>query len=189
MRYGAKWPQYRDQWDRMKIHKNRQDEFDKLASQLLRHKARYQAIEEATTVPWHLIAVLHLRESSANFNTYLGNGEPLNRKTRLVPKGRGPFETFEAGAIDALKIDGTSGVKDWCLEKELYHCETFNGWGYATKGLPSPYVWGGTNIQKAGKYIADGRFSSTVMDTQPGCAPIIATLAKMDDTIQFTRES
>lgn len=199
-RYAAKWPGYARDWDRMKINKNRQAEFDGIARKILAHRGRYVVIEQMTGVPYWLISVLHMRESSGNFNTYLGNGEPLNRKTRLVPKGRGPFATFEDGAVDALKIDGLSSVvwkftpesRGAIIEKVLFHCEAYNGWGYANKsggGLPSPYVWGGTNIQKPGKYIADGKFSSTVMDTQPGCAPIIATLAKMDATIQFQRET
>jgi lysozyme family protein len=47
-------------------------------------------------------------------------------------------------------------------------------------GLPSPYIWGGTNIQKRGKYVGDGKFSRTAWDTQPGVAPMIATIARLD---------
>jgi lysozyme family protein len=199
MRYGTKWPEYARQWDAMKINASRRTEFERYAGKLIRHKPQYAAIEEGTAhdgvgpegqgVPWYMIAVLHLRESSADFNTYLGNGEPLNRKTRLVPKGRGPFASFYDGALDALKIDGLSNVLDWRLEKVLYYCELFNGAGYHNRDLPSPYIWGGTNQQKRGKYIADGRWSGTVMDTQPGCAPILAVMADMDRTIMFTRET
>jgi lysozyme family protein len=189
MRYSEKWPVYAKQWDGMKIKPDRVHEFNGIATKILANKARYVAIEEMTGVPWYLIAVLHMRESSGNFNTYLGNGQALHKKTTIVPKGRGPFASFEEGAVDALKIDGLSSVKDWRLEKILYHCETYNGTGYNARGLPSPYVFGGSSAQRAGKYVADGKFSSTVWDKQPGCAPIIATLAQMDPTIQFTRES
>jgi lysozyme family protein len=187
--YGTKWPEYAKQWDRMKINPGRGAEFQKLATFAFNNKARYQAIEQQTTVPWALIAVLHRRESDANFNTYLGNGEPLNRVTRLVPKGRGPFKSFEDGAIDALQIDGLSSVKDWRLEKMLFYCEKFNGSGYNNKGLPSPYIWGGTNIQKPGKYVADGRFDPNVMDPQPGCAPILSAINQVDPSVQFSRET
>lgn len=189
MKYGSKWPEYAKQWDAMKINASRVAEFDKLARFALANKARYKVIEAATGVPWFLIAVIHRREGNANFNTYLGNGQSLARVTTIVPKGRGPFPTFEAGAIDALKIDGLDKVRDWRIEKCLYYCETFNGFGYANKGLPSPYVWGGTSIQKPGKYVSDGRFSSTVMDTQPGCAPILKCIANLDPSITFTRET
>lgn len=172
----------------MTIKPNRQLEFDRIAAHLFAHKARYVAVEKDTGVPWYMIAVLHQRESDANFNTYLGNGEPLSRKTRLVPRGRGPFKTWQEGAVDALHYDGLTTVSDWRLEKILFFCESFNGWGYAMRSLPSPYVWGGTSVQRPGKYVSDGKWNARVMDSQPGCAPILATLAKFDKTIQFTRE-
>jgi lysozyme family protein len=91
------------------------------------------------------------------------------------------------GAIDAYRVDGLSNVIDWRLEKMLYYCELFNGAGYDSRGLPSPYIWGGTNQQKAGKYVADGRFDPQTWDTQPGCAPIIATIARLEQ-INLVRE-
>lgn len=188
-RYGLKWPEYAAQWDRMKIKPDREAEFMRYAQKLLAHKARYQAIEKRTGVAWPLIAVLHMRESDADFDTYLGNGDPLNRPTRHVPRGRGPFATFEDGAVDALKLDGLTSVKDWRLEKMLYYAEIYNGTGYNNRGLPSPYIWGGTNVQKRGKYVADGRFNSQAWDTQPGVAPILAKMAELDPSIQFVRET
>ncbi len=188
MRYRDKWPQYAKQWNAMTIKPSRVAEFDRYARRLINNKDRYKLVERRSGVPWWLIAVLHMRESDANFSTYLGNGEPLNRKTRLVPKGRGPFNSFEDGAVDALALDGLSGVTDWRLEKALYFCELFNGAGYHNRGLPSPYIWGGTNQQRAGKYVADSKWSSSTWDSQPGVAPILATMAKLDPSIQFVRE-
>ncbi len=187
--YGQKWPQIAKQWDAMKINADRTAEFDRLAQFAIDHKARYQAIEHQTSVPWPMIAVLHRRESDADFTTYLGNGEPLNRVTKLVPKGRGPFASFEEGAIDALHIDGLSSVKDWRLEKALWYCEKYNGMGYEKRGLPSPYVWGGTNIQRPGKFVADGKFDPNVMDKQPGCAPMFYAICKLDHSVHFIRET
>ncbi len=189
MRYSAKWPVYAKQWDGMVIKPSRLPEFEGIAKKILASKARYQAIEAATGVKWYHIGVIHTRESNNNFSTYLGNGQSLSRVTTIVPKGRGPFATFEAGAVDALKLDGLTSVHDWRLEKILYYCELFNGAGYDARGLPSPYIWGGTSVQKPGKYVRDGVFDSSAMDTQPGCAPILATLAKIDPTIHFIRET
>lgn len=179
MRYSLMWPKYAKWWDSMRVNASRQLMFDRVAGFAVNNSDRYKAISKATGVPWPLIAVLHRRESDADFGTYLGNGQRLDRRTTIVPKGRGPFKTFEAGAIDALNIDGLSKVKDWRLEKMLYFCETFNGWGYAYHGLPSPYVWGGTNIQRPGKYVSDGHWNRHVMDVQPGCAPILAAIKKI----------
>lgn len=189
MRYSSKWPEYARQWDAMKITSSRLGEMTRLAQFALDHKAQYVEVEKATGVPWWLVAVLHRRESDADFKTYLGNGDPLSRRTTHVPAGRGPFPTFVAGAIDALKMDGLSNVIDWRLEKALYYCEAFNGWGYANRGLPSSYIFGGTSIQKPGKYVSDGVWSSTTMDSQPGCAPILAMIANLDTTVKFVRES
>jgi lysozyme family protein len=175
----------------MVINPSRLGEFQRLAQFAIDHKSQYLDIEQATGVPWWLVAVLHRRESDADFSTYLGNGEPLDRVTQAVPRGRGPFPDFKAGAIDALHLDGLDRVIDWRLEKALWHCERFNGLGYALMHppLPSPYIWGGTNQQRAGKYVRDGKFDRSVMDTQPGCAPILAEIAKLDPTVQFVRET
>ena len=192
MRYATKWPQYAHWWDAMEIKPNRVTEFEHIAKVALDHKQIYAAIEQMTGVRWYHIAVLHRRESDANFGTYLGNGQSLAHRTTIVPKGRGPFtgpNAFTDGAIDALKIDGLTSVQDWRLEKILYYCELFNGAGYDEKGLPSPYLWGGTTVQKPGKYVADRVFNAHVWDPQPGCAPILAALAKLDPTITFTRET
>lgn len=189
MRYGTKWPVYAKEWDTMVINSGRITEFTKLAQFAIDHKDRYKNIETQTGVVWPLIAVLHRRESDANFNTYLGNGDSLSRPTRNVPRGRGPFSSFEAGAKDALKLDGLTSVLDWRLEKMLYYCEVFNGTGYNNRGLPSPYIWGGTNIQHRGKYVSDGHFDGGVMDTQPGCAPILFMIAKLDPSVVYVREA
>ena len=189
MRYSDKWPVYAKEWDAMVIKPERVAEFRKYAEFALNNIERYRAVEALTGVRWYHIAVIHRRESNADFGTYLGNGESLKHVTRLVPKGRGPFSTFEAGAIDALKIDGLSTVLDWRLEKILYYCELFNGAGYDHMGIPSPYIWGGTSIQVRGKYVADHNFDHNQWDTQPGCAPMLKTIAALDQTIQFIRET
>lgn len=189
MRYGFKWPVYAKEWDGMVTRPSRIHEFETIAGKILHNKGRYQAIEHTTGVPWYLVAVLHERESDGNFDTYLGNGQSIRHVTTIVPKGRGPFPTFEAGAVDALRLDGLTSIRDWTLEKVLYQAEIFNGGGYDSKGLPSPYLWGGSSVQRAGKYTSDHVFDPNVWDTQPGCAPMLATLAKMDPTVRFARET
>jgi len=196
MRYGMKWPEYARQWDAMKVVTGKEATIRHVAEVAMAHKRDYAAIEAQTGVPWPMIAAIHRRESDANFNTYLGNGEPLDRKTRLVPKGRGPWPSFVAGAIDALKVDGLSSVIDWRLEKMLYYCELYNGTGYDMRSRPSPYVWALTNIQKPGKFRENERgswFDSSEWDIQPGCAPIIWELSHVDPSVKaatyMTRET
>lgn len=206
MRYGAKWPTYAKQWDRMKIARSRAAEFRGYAEHAIAHRERYETIQQATAhdalgregegVPWVLIAALHRRESSCDFDTYLGNGQSLHRRTTLVPKGRGPWPTFEAGAIDALNVDGLSSVIDWRLEKLLYFAELYNGAGYDMRGLPSPYVWGGTNVQVDGKFrevLVKGEyvsvFRSKERDTQPGVAPLMLAISQLAGDLEFVRET
>ncbi len=189
MRYSAVWPTYARQWDAMTINAHRRQEFEQLALYALAHKAEYQHVEDATGVPWGMVAVIHRRESDADFHTYLGNGQSLHHETTKVPRGRGPFPNFQAGAVDALKIDGLTDVRDWRLEKQLYWMTGFNGWGYWVRSLPSPYIWGGTSIQQPGKYVADGVFDSRAWDIQPGCAPMLATIAEHDHSIHLVRET
>jgi lysozyme family protein len=190
MRYSAIWPSFAQWWDRMTVNADRRAEFARDARYAIENKAIYQAIETFSEVPWGMVAVIHRREGDGDFHTYLGNGQPLAHRTTIVPRGRGPFlgsHAFIDGAIDALRIDGLLDVKDWRLEKQLFWLESFNGWGYGSR--PSPYVWGGTNIQIAGKYIRDHVFDAHVWDPQPGCAPLLATIAELDPSVQFARES
>ncbi len=167
-----------DRWKVMKIPASNGPAFQKAANLIKNNKAKYQAVEKETGVPWQVIGVLHYRESNCNFGTYLGNGEPLTRKTKLVPKGRGPFETWEAGAIDALKNapPKTANNKDWSIGGTLDKIEEYNGLGYRAKGIPSPYVWAGTDQYAKGKYVADGKFDSNHVDQQLGCAGILKFL-------------
>lgn len=198
MRYADVWPKYAGYWNEMVINPSRVAEFTTEAEVAIKNKLTYQQISSATKsrVPWPMIAVIHRRESNASFNTYLGNGQSLTRRTTIVPKGRGPFtnhlpdmNAFVMGGIDAIQIEGWDDVFDWRLEKQLYYCMLFNGAGYEMRGIPSPYVWGGTNVQKPGKYVADGVFNATVMDTQPGCAPMLQMISKLDSSVIFTRET
>lgn len=176
----------------MVINPSRVAAFTTEAQYAVGSKAAYQTIEQATKIPWPMIAVIHRRESDGDFSSYLGNGQPLSEVTTEVPKGRGPFpppNAFLNGAIDTIKQEGWGSVIDWRLEKQLYYCELFNGSGYYLHGIPSPYIFGGTNIQQPGKYIADGVFDQDEMDEQPGCAPLLQMIAKLDPTVTLTRET
>jgi lysozyme family protein len=169
-------------WLSCKVTPARLTETTKEAKWIVANRSSYEAVERLTGVPWWFIGCLHLREAgmSANaFHTYLGNGEPLNRVTRLVPAGRGPFLTWTDGAVDAMHLSGFDKVTDWSIEHALYLAEDYNGFGYAWKGLPSPYVWGATNLQKPGKYVADGKFDASVTDSQIGVAALLQIISAL----------
>lgn len=187
MRYGTKWPVYAKQWNAMAIKPARSHEFELIARHLIALKSHYVPIEAATGVPWYMIALIHLREANNDFSKSLAQGDPWNRRSTHVPIS-GPFSSFEESALWSLQHDGLTTVRDWRLEKQLYYQELFNGTGYDLRGLPSPYLWGGTDQQRAGKYVRDGVFSPSTWDGQPGVAPILKWMMELDPTIRPKRE-
>lgn len=167
-------------WANMRISAQKGPAFKAVADRLKSptSRERYQHVATKTGVPWEVIAVIHQREASGNFNTYLGNGQPLNKKTTIVPKGRGPFATWEEGAIDALvnAAPKAASNKDWSVGGTLAKIEEYNGLGYANKGVPSPYLWAGTNQYVKGKYVADHVYDPEHVDTQLGAAGLLKFL-------------
>src|SRR5512139_468886 len=152
------------------------------AEKLLANKARYQEVTKRTGVPWFVIAAIHNRESSLRFDCNLANGQPLNIVTTLVPKGRGPYKTWEDSAVDALP---RISVEGWTLAGTLTFIERYNGVGYANRSLPSPYLWAGTSIYKSGKFVKDGVFDPRYVDQQLGCAGLIMALHELDPSVLF----
>ena len=166
-------------WERAKF--TRSTEINKQADKIAANRDRYEAVSKATGVPWDVIGVIHYRESSGDFAGVLHNGQKIigtGKKTTLVPKGRGPFATWEGAAIDALVVcpPHAANNKDWSIAGTLDILERYNGLGYRNKGLPSPYLWAGTDQYEKGKYVADGKYDPNHVDKQLGVAPILMKL-------------
>jgi lysozyme family protein len=150
-------------------------------------KVRYLAVSTKTGVPWPFIAVVHERESSQNWAASLAQGDPWNRVSVHVPAGRGPFESWEDAAIDAL-VDcapHAAANKDWSIGGALTMLERYNGLGYAARGIPSPYIWSGTDQYRSGKYVRDGVFDPHAVDSQLGCAGLLMAMMTLDPSIKF----
>lgn len=156
-----------------------------VARKVLAGRKRYELVAAATGVPWAVIGVLHARESDCDFNTHLHNGDPLTARTHHVPAGRPPFGAppfeWEDSAADALRLDHLAAepgqTKSWDIADVCFAAETFNGFGYRTyHGERSPYLWGGTNHQQAGKYHSDGYFDRSEWDIQPGVAAVLLAI-------------
>ena len=134
-----------------------------------------------TGPPWVMIGALHMRESSCDFDCHLHNGDPLTARTTHVPAGQpetgSPPFTWEESAIDALSMPPheLGKVVNWNIERILYECERYNGWGYMGK-CNSPYIWACTTHYTGGKYVADGVFDPDAWDSQVGCAAIFKVL-------------
>jgi len=176
---------YAKMWRSMSIPQDKLATVDKAAKRIIAAKGKYAAAEKATGVPWYFIGLLHLRESNLRFDRHLHNGDPLTARTRLVPAGHpktgSPPFTFDESAIDALKIKNFHKIRDWTVERLLYESERYNGFGYMhRKGHNSPYVWGASNHQTRGKFVADHKFDPKHMDKQLGVAAILKRIIDLD---------
>ncbi len=141
----------------------------------------YQSVERITGVPWQVVAVVHALEASFDWNDNLMNGQPWNKKTTWVPKGHGPWTSWEKAAVAAFELKKKEGKlpKTWGLGETLEFLLKFNGLGYEGRGLVSPYLWSFTNhyqSQGGGKYVKDGEFSRSAISKQVGAAVILKEL-------------
>lgn len=150
---------------------------------LLKNRARYESLTAETGVPWFVVGVTHALEASFNFLGHLHNGDvPLDQVTRQVPANRPkPWEppfTWERSAADALHYEKLANLTNWSLPWTLYRLEKYNGFGYRSKAINSPYLWSFSNHYTAGKYVKDGKWSSTAISQQCGAAVMIHELAR-----------
>lgn len=184
--YAARWPA-------MTIPRNRRAAIEAAVRRILQGRARYEAVEATSGVPWWWIGAIHNRESGCDFRGILHNGEKIlgaGRKTRLEPKGRGPFRTWEEAARDALAIKNLRPGITWTMERCLFEAERFNGFGYRQfRRIPSPYLWSFTNQYQAGKYVSDSTWDASAVDQQIGVAPLLKMLMEMVPEAQFAKSA
>jgi lysozyme family protein len=154
-------------------------------------KSRYQAVSFKTGVPWPVIAVIHERECSQDWTRSLAQGDRWDRVSVHVPSGRGPFRCWEDAAVDALNNCAPYAArnKDWSIGSLLTKLEEYNGLGYAARGVPSPYVWAGTDQYRSGKYVRDGVYDPNVIDGQAGCAGLLMAMKALDASIVFASDA
>ncbi|MGE9268309.1 MAG: hypothetical protein ACQKBY_09450 [Verrucomicrobiales bacterium] len=180
-------------WDTAEINPSEVFRIDKAIALFQANRDRYEGIERMRDggVPAPIIFTLHGRESTWSFRKHLHEGSPLTGRTRWVPKGRpkrgNPPFTFEESAEDALYLLKDLESKDWStVESALDQIETYNGLGYRKyRPIESPYLWAGTNHYQRGKYVADGRYSSTAVDKQLGCAAILKRMEERGMHVGF----
>lgn len=173
-------------WEKAKLLPSWRRLLTSVAKALVAAKPRYLAVQKATGVPWYVIAVIHERESSQNWGRSLAQGDPFNKVSVNVPRGRGPFASWEEAAIDALVScpPYLSRRKSWSVGDTLTNLELYNGVGYANRGKPSPYLWSGTDQYWAGKYVKDGVYDPTAIDKQSGTAALLIAMAEIDEDVR-----
>lgn len=171
----------------MKIRSQHLPALDRTAARLVADKARYLSLERRSSVPALVTMVIAERESGADPRMSLAQGDRWDRVSVHVPKGRGPFRSWEDAAVDALQIDGLDriGRTNWTIERALFQLEKYNGFGYRRYGVPSAYVWASTTIYRGGKFIADGKFSRNAWDTQLGVAALMARIGHAEHALML----
>ena len=174
----------------MKILPSRERDFDAAADKLVRlyMRSAYGDVPQTTGIPLPWIAASFDREASSDFSRSPAQGDPWDRVSVRVPKGRGPFRSWSEAAKDAYHLNGLDrvGAANWTWALGYYYAELFNGFGYRDwHHMRSPYVIGGTNLQTRGKYTRDGRFDSSVMDQQLGVVPLMMRMVERCPALTF----
>lgn len=144
--------------------------------------SRYEVIQNMRPhgVPAPILFCLHYREADNDFHSSLAQGDSLRHRSVNVPKGRIPDKeppyTWEECAYDAVyvvekppldRIDWTDG------QKSLDEITSYNGWGPDGRGVPSGYLWSGTSLYRAGKYVSDHKWDPKFVDAQLGCCALL----------------
>jgi lysozyme family protein len=186
--------EYRRLFTTAEIRPSHQETTGWFRTMITKSRSRYEGVAKTTGVPWYFIAVTHALESSCNFRAHLHNGDfPLSARTRQVPSNRPtiwlPPSDWESSARDALRLLGFTGQKDWSLERTLYRLEAYNGLGYRSYGVASPYLWSFSNHYDRGKFISDGKWSSTARSQQCGAAVMLKLLNDAGDINLLDGES
>lgn len=174
--------EYQRLFDTCVIRPEKLPEIKPIVNKILGGKSRYEALANKVNIPWHFIALTHSLEAGSDFTKHLHNGDPLNARTVLVPKGRprngNPPFTWDFSAEDSLS--DLAGWTDWSISGMLYKLEGYNGYGYhnASININSPYLWSFSNHYIKGKFIADGKYSPTAVSKQCGAAILLRRLTE-----------
>lgn len=144
-----------------------------------KRSAEYVRAKLGSNVPWELVAAFHMKEASGDFKKQILNGQPITQKTTWIPRGFGPWKTWEDSCVDAFRIKDLP--KKWTIENTLYFAERYNGLGYRTKTRSAivgftPYLWSYTNHYKGGYFVSDGKFSNSAVAMGVGVAVILKEL-------------
>jgi len=172
---------YETKFATAEVDPERRAEVEQIITRMMRDRARYEAVSAKTGVPWYVIAVIHQMEREGDFRCHLHNGDPLRARTVQEPKGRPvagrpPF-AWDVSAIDALGYQGFDAWHDWTAGGMLYKIEAFNGFGYRSRGIASPYLFSATQHYSRGKYTSDGHFNPDAVSDQIGAAAILRRMA------------
>lgn len=148
-----------------------------MADRVRANRARYEAAGAQYGVPWYVVGAIHQLEGGASFEKHMHNGDPLTARTVRHPPNRpaagDPPFTWEESAADALAR--FRGWTDWSVAGTLWQLERYNGTGYRSRKIPTPYLWSFGNHYARGKFASDGPngFDPNLVSRQVGAATLI----------------
>lgn len=182
----------RSEYDRLYgscvVNPERRADIEVVITRMMKSRERYQTVQLVVGVPWYVIAVIHNMECDGRFNCHLHNGDPLSSRTVQVPEGRpaagNPPFTWEASAIDALRYEGFDVWRDWSIAGTLFKLEAYNGFGSRKHGIPTPYLWSGSQHYSRGKYVADHKFDPNAVSSEIGAAVLLSRMS-FEHLIEF----
>lgn len=155
-------------------------EVDARVDHLIANEARYRALGTMLRMPWYFIGIVHSMEANFSFTSHLHNGDPLDARTIQEPKGRpktgnAPF-TWEQSASDAFTLKNLVGLSNWDTAEALYRLEAYNGFGYRSRDVATPYLWSYSQHYTKGRFVADHVFNPNAVSKQAGAAVLLKAL-------------
>lgn len=159
-----------------------QRELDRFKDFVDKNKSQFTEAWAHTNIPVPVIAALNYRENGNNFSGHIHNGNPLTGKTYDVPAGRpktgkAPWTWLES-VIDCLVDLKKLNTFPWGddFSKDLEKLESFNGFGYRSRDVNSPYIWSGTDAYDKGYFVRDHVFDPNAVNKQLGVFPMLKVL-------------
>ena len=147
---------------------------------LVANEGRYRTLGATLQIPWYFIGILHSMEANFSFTSHLHNGDSLDALTVQEPKGRpkagGPPFTWEQSATDALTLKNLVGLAKWDTAEMLYRLEAYNGFGYRSRRIATPYLWSYSQHYVKSKFVADHIFDPNAVSRQAGAAVLLKAL-------------
>lgn len=144
------------------------------------NRTRYEEVQKRLQIPWYFVGIIHSLEAGFNFSGHLHNGDPLRARTWQVPAGRpkewNPPTDWISSAADALAMKKYDSQPDWSVGQLLYRFEKYNGFGYRSRGIETPYLWSFSNQYTKGKYVKDGIWDPNAVSRQCGAALLVKDL-------------
>src|SRR5437764_13663747 len=80
--------EYAALWHSMIVKPDKLAALDRIARKLITGNPRYQAVAAKTGVPWAAVALIHQMECGGDWTLNIAQGDPWNRRSVHVPKGR-----------------------------------------------------------------------------------------------------